>query len=279
MDLAHYSISELKQLLDSSDETKKMEILRMASGDNRIGIRELVEKHHNKRKIYEKKIEHLKMMTRHERSLTEKGYNFIAGADEVGRGCLAGPIVAGAVIMPKGNTVFDIKDSKILSAKKREFLAAKIKEIAISYMVSVVDRSVIDESGIQSANIGALKAASLGLQPLPDFILIDGFVIKGIGIPHAKVIKGDLNSQSIAAASIIAKVYRDEMMRNMDEKYPIYGFKKNKGYGTADHIKAIETHGPCEQHRRTFSPVSDYYGEGAPLGYKPEGSPDERERI
>ena len=239
------------------------DILFIASLDSRRGVRELVNRHYNKRENDKKKLEHLRMMTRHERSLSEKGYKFIAGVDEVGRGCLAGPIVAAAVIMPKKNTIYDIKDSKVLSAKKREFLAIKIKEIAISYKISVLDSSVIDESGIQNANIRALRIASLGLEPLPDFLLVDGFVIKGLGIPHARVIKGDLNSQSIAAASIIAKVHRDEMMRNMDEKYPIYGFKKNKGYGTVEHIEAIETFGPCEQHRRTFSPVLRLSGQDA----------------
>ncbi len=259
MDLSRLSVAKIRQLLDSADDPGAEEILRIAKDDSRRGVRELVVRYHNKKKRDKLKLVHLNMTTRLERRLFEKGYKLVAGVDEVGRGCLAGPIVAAAVIMPRENSLYDIKDSKVLSAKKREYLAGKIREIAICYKVAVIASVVIDKYGIQTANLGALKAASLALEPAPDFLLVDGFVLKDIGIPHARVIKGDQNSQSIAAASIIAKVYRDELMRTIHEKYPVYDFKKNKGYGTADHIEAIEIHGPSEQHRRTFSPVSDYF--------------------
>lgn len=183
----------------------------------------------------------------------EKGYTNIAGVDEVGRGPLAGPVCAAAVILPKGLIIEGVDDSKKLSEKKREKLYDEIIEKALSYSVVFVEPEKIDEINIRQATHLAMQKAIDGLDIKPDFLLVDGNdKIPFIGVECDYIIKGDLKFECIAAASILAKVTRDRYMVEMDEKYPQYGFAKHKGYGTKLHMEAIREYGLTPLHRRTF---------------------------
>lgn len=180
------------------------------------------------------------------------GGNYLAGVDEAGRGPLAGPVFAAAVILPEDCLIEGINDSKKLTEKKREELFDVITEKALAYNIISVDEKVIDEINILQATFRAMRAAVAGLAIRPDYVLIDGNKSPGLDIPHETVIKGDSHSQSIAAASILAKVSRDRFIIEMGKKYPGYGFEKHKGYGTKAHYEAIERLGVCEIHRKTF---------------------------
>jgi len=186
----------------------------------------------------------------------ERGYDYIAGVDEAGRGPLAGPVVAAAVIMPRGVTIPGVKDSKKMTEKAREAAFSVINETAISIGIGVVSSNFIDKSNILIASLEAMKLAVLSLDPCPEFLLVDGIHKIPTAIPQDCIVKGDQLCHSISAASVIAKVYRDRVMRTYDEMFPKYGFIQNKGYGTAGHLKAIREHGACPIHRVTFRGVS-----------------------
>jgi ribonuclease HII len=179
-------------------------------------------------------------------------YELICGIDEAGRGPLAGPVVAGAVILPKDCRILYINDSKKLSAKKRDELFDEIQERALAYGVGVIGYERIDEINILQATYEAMRAAVASLKFRPDILLNDAVRIPDIDIFQVPIIKGDAKSQSIAAASILAKVTRDRLMQEYAEAYPQYGFDRNKGYGSAEHIAAIKKYGPCPIHRKTF---------------------------
>ena len=191
----------------------------------------------------------------YERVLQEKGYRYIAGVDEVGRGPLAGPVVCAAVIMPlgEGEIIDGVDDSKKLSEKKREKLSKEIKERAICYSIFEVSEKEIDEINILEATKKGMREALLALCIQPDMVLTDGNMTLDIPFEQASVVHGDALSYSIGAASIIAKVYRDNLMDEYAKIYPEYLFEKNKGYGTAAHIAAIKEIGLCPIHRRTFT--------------------------
>ena len=189
----------------------------------------------------------------YERELKNSGYNLICGADEVGRGPLAGPVVCAAVIMPEGDLIEGVDDSKKLTARKREKLDVLIRERAVAYAVCRVEPQVIDEINILEATKLCMKNAVESLEISPDFVLTDGNMTLDITIPQRHVIGGDAASYSIGAASIIAKVYRDKLMDEYAALYPGYGFESNKGYGTAAHIAAIMANGLCPIHRRSFT--------------------------
>ena len=187
-----------------------------------------------------------------EKELKEKGYTYIAGVDEAGRGPLAGPVYAAAVILPDGAELTGVNDSKKLTPKKREELFEKITQIAVSYSIFSVDEKEIDEINILNATHKAMNGAVNGLSKKPDYVIIDGNSIKGMELPHETVVKGDAKSISIAAASILAKVARDRYIDEMGKVYPEYGFENHKGYGTKAHTDAILKYGVCPIHRRTF---------------------------
>lgn len=189
-----------------------------------------------------------------EREAALSGRVRIAGVDEAGRGPLAGPIVAAAVVL--AHPIDGVDDSKKLSEARRETLFAVINEGEHSTGVAQVEAAEIDRIGIQQANYLAMKRAAEAISPTPDFLLVDGFLIHGCAIPQLKLIRGDQRSQSIAAASILAKVTRDRIMRETAERFPEYGFERHKGYGTRAHIEAIERLGPCPVHRRSFAPIA-----------------------
>lgn len=195
-------------------------------------------------------------MKEFESELYNNGINFIAGIDEVGRGPLVGPVVTAAVILPKDFYDERINDSKKLTEKKRELLYDVIMENAISVGIGMSSSSVIDEINILNATKKAMIEAINNLSVKPQHLLIDAVKLD-IDIPQTSIIKGDAKSESIAAASIIAKVTRDRMMVELDKKYPMYDFKHNKGYGTKKHIEALYQYGPIEEHRKSFAPVSE----------------------
>jgi len=211
---------------------------------------------------YQKKIEKLYAerlriynLYNHENRLKNKGYSLIAGIDEAGRGSLSGPVVAAAVILPCQLFIANVKDSKKLTSKKRSELYFAILNKAQDVGIGVVEAKIIDKINIAQASYLAMKKAILDLKEVPDYLLVDGFKIPNLNILQLPLIKGEDKSISIAAASIIAKVYRDSIMINYDEKYPQYFFKKNKGYGTEEHLKALLKYGPSEIHRKTFKRV------------------------
>ena len=184
----------------------------------------------------------------------------IAGIDEAGRGALAGPVVAAAVILPLNDTIETlldgVNDSKQLTALKREQLFAHIIKHALAYGIGQQPAAVIDEIGILPANRLAMQTAVAQLTPIPQFLLIDGRIrLPQLNIPQKSIVRGDSQSLSIAAASILAKVTRDRLMIEMDQQFPQFGFAQHKGYGTQQHREAISQHGPCAQHRHSFAPI------------------------
>lgn len=201
----------------------------------------------------EKEIERLNNLKEYETKLYKTGIKYIAGIDEAGRGPLAGPVVVGLAIMKPDSFIEGVNDSKKVSEKKREKLYEQITEEAIDWSVGIVDQSVIDEINILNATKKALHKAIENLKIKPERILVDALEhIDTCGIPYTSIIKGDAKVYSISAASIIAKVTRDRIMREYDEIYPQYGFAGHKGYGTAAHIQAIREYGPCAIHRASF---------------------------
>lgn len=189
---------------------------------------------------------------KYENEAISKGYNNICGVDEAGRGPLSGPVCAAAVILPKGVIIDGVNDSKKLSEKKREALYDVIKEQAVAYSIAFASVEEIEELNILQATMLAMKRAVEGLSVPADYAMIDGNKIPPLNIPAECVVKGDANSISIAAASILAKVTRDRLCIEQDKKYPEYGFAKHKGYGTKQHREAILKYGPCEYHRKSF---------------------------
>ena len=189
-----------------------------------------------------------------EREYRSKGFLAVAGVDEVGRGPLAGPVVCAAVVMPldEARLVAGVNDSKKLSAKKRELLAARIRENAVAFSIEEVQADVIDAVNILQATRLCMKRAVEALAPPADFVLIDGNMTLDIALPQRAVVKGDALVYSIGAASILAKVYRDGLMREYAARYPEYGFERNAGYGTAEHVRAIREVGICPIHRKSF---------------------------
>ena len=203
--------------------------------------------------IKEKELERLTNLKRMEKGLYEKGFEYICGIDEAGRGPLAGPVVVAGVIMPKDSMIEGVNDSKKVSEKKREKLYDLILEEAISYSVAIIGQDVIDEINILNATKEGVTKVVEGLDVKPNLILVDALThINTKGIPYDSIIKGDAKCYNISCASIIAKVTRDRIMREWDEIYPQYGFINHKGYGTAKHIQALKEYGPCPIHRRTF---------------------------
>lgn len=194
---------------------------------------------------------------KYERELREQGITLIAGVDEVGRGPLVGPVVAACCILPEKFNLDGLTDSKKLSEKKREFFFEEIKKQAISYGIGIIDEKKIDEVNIYEATKLAMKQAIDNMDVRPEHILIDAMPLD-LDIPTTSIIKGDLKSITISAASVLAKVTRDRMLDELDKEYPMYDFKNNKGYPTKKHLQAIDEYGIINQHRRSYGPVANY---------------------
>ena len=245
------TIREVQKAFAAADGDALVKLIEEYQSDQRSGIKKLVER--GRRKLEEKAAEEsrLDIMLSYERSYDQARY--ICGVDEAGRGPLAGPVVAAAVILPKDVTIAYLNDSKQLSARRRELLYDEIMEKAVSVGVGMASPARIDEINILQATYEAMREAIDKLSVRPDVLLNDAVIIPGIDdIPQEKIIKGDAKSLSIAAASVIAKVTRDRMMMAYHQLYPEYGFDKHKGYGTAEHITALQNVGPSPIHRRSF---------------------------
>jgi len=202
-----------------------------------------------------------------ERELRARGFGAVAGVDEVGRGALFGPVVAAAVVLSPDRPVRGLNDSKLLEAERREVLAERIRERAVAWAIAAVDSATIDAINIYQASRAAMRLAVSRLRPAPDFLLIDAVAID-LPLPQRSLIKGDARCHAIAAASIVAKVYRDQCMRAWDEIFPEYGLASNKGYCTPEHVEAIARLGPTPLHRLSFEPVRAH--SRFPLDYNPQ---------
>lgn len=246
------SIKDIKNYLQNCSMEQLNRGIEEFALDERKGVQSAIAWAMKRKDAYEKEQIRLEGLLEYEKSCYEQGYDLIAGVDEVGRGPLAGPVVAAAVILPKDCRIEGVDDSKKLSAKKRESLYEEILEKSISYGIGVISWERIDEINILQATYEAMRQAIADLNPVPRFILADAVTIPGVSIPQKGIIKGDAKSLSIGAASIVAKVYRDRLMESYDELYPAYGFASNKGYGSAKHIAGIHVHGICPIHRKSF---------------------------
>ena len=243
-------IGEIKEELKNLADDELNSFIDVYSKDSRSGVQKLVESAVKRKDKYEKELERIYNMKEYERANSD--YEYICGIDEVGRGPLAGPVVACAVILPKDCNILYINDSKKLTAAKREMLYDEIMDNAIDVGIGVVSHERIDEINILQATYEAMREAIGKLSVKPDLLLNDAVTIPMVDIKQIPIVKGDAKSISIAAASIIAKVTRDRMMVEYDNIYEGYGFASNKGYGSKEHIDAIKEYGPTPIHRRTF---------------------------
>lgn len=244
------SITDIKNELKETGFDSLSAFISKYCSDERAGVKTLVRKAEKQIDEYNEELKRIEKISFFEKKYSE--YEFICGVDEVGRGPLAGPVVAGAVILPKNCDILYINDSKKLSAKKREELCEEIKAKAISYATALCTNEEIDELNILQATYKAMREAINKLDPAPSMLLNDAVKIPDIDIKQVPIIRGDSQSISIGAASIVAKVTRDAMMVEYDKLYPGYDFASNKGYGSAKHIEAIKTLGPTPIHRKTF---------------------------
>ncbi|SET57696.1 RNase HII [[Clostridium] polysaccharolyticum] len=243
-------ISEIKSQLEAADWDGLEQVMESFRLDKRAGVQKLLVQFEKKKAAYEAELERLEAMRQFEETYKESPY--ICGIDEVGRGPLCGPVVACAVILPKDARILYLNDSKQLSEKKREALYDEIMEKAAAVGIGVVSPEDIDELNILQATFKAMRIAIESLEVKPTLLLNDAVTIPGVNIKQVNIIKGDAKSISIAAASIVAKVTRDRMMVEYDKIFPQYGFARNKGYGTKEHIEALRKYGSCPIHRKTF---------------------------
>lgn len=249
------SIAEIKKILKNihDDDMKGLnDFIVTYESDERSGVVAVVEQAVKKRRQLEGEMERSEKMLNFERKYIDLGYDYICGIDEVGRGPLAGPVVACAVILPKDETILYLNDSKQVSKKKREELYDIILEKSVACGTGIVSEQRIDEINILQATFEAMRMAISNLSIKPQILLNDAVKIPQVEIPQVPIIKGDTLSASIAAASIVAKVTRDRMMQEYDKIYPGYDFAQNAGYGTAKHIEQLRQEGPCAIHRRSF---------------------------
>ena len=244
------SIAEIKKVFADADISEYSGLIEKYGDDERDGVKKIIASAQKKINALEKEKARSYKMFEFERKYADKGY--ICGIDEVGRGPLAGPVVAAAVILPKDCDILYINDSKKLTAAKRDELYDVIMEKAVSVGIGMASHERIDEINILQATYEAMRQAIGKLDPAPDLTLNDAVTIPGVDIKQVPIIKGDAKSISIGAASIVAKVTRDRMMVEYDNIYPGYGFASNKGYGSAEHIKALKEIGPSPIHRASF---------------------------
>ena len=248
-------IQEIKaayQALNPDDEPMLQQFIHTYAVDERSGVQALVEQTKKKLSQLEAEYERSEKMLAFEHKYHAMGSRYICGIDEVGRGPLAGPVVACAVILPEDEMILHLNDSKQVPRKKREILYDIIREKAVAYGIGVVSEKRIDEINILQATYEAMRQAIAQLNPQPQVLLNDAVRIPGVALQQVPIIKGDAKSLSIAAASVLAKVTRDRLMREYDALMPEYGFASNKGYGSAAHIEALQQYGPTPIHRRSF---------------------------
>ena len=249
-DMSQKKSAQIKQEFEQAAIEDYERLFEEYAKDPRAVVQKLIASYRKKQKAYQDEKDRMFSMFEFERKYADAEY--ICGIDEVGRGPLAGPVCAGAVILPKDCSLLYLNDSKQLSAKKREELYERIKEEAVAWKTAFISHEIIDEINILQATYLAMKSAVEGLKVMPDLLLVDAVHIPDIPVKQLGIIKGDARSASIAAASIMAKVERDRLMVQYDELYPEYGFASNKGYGSRQHMDAIREFGPCPIHRMTF---------------------------
>ena len=247
------TIKEIQQRLELVTDLADP-FLAEAAIDSRSGVQKAIEK--RKRAIQAELDEDLRLeqMLRYEKKLYQAGYQAIAGVDEVGRGPLAGPVVAAAVILPPGCKIKGLNDSKKIHKKKHQDIYQAVMDKALAVGIGLMDSEIIDQVNIYEATKLAMKEALSKLSLKPDYLLIDAMKLD-VEIPQESIIKGDANSLSIAAASIVAKVTRDKLMADYDKEFPGYDFAKNAGYGTKNHLQGLDRHGVTPIHRKTFEPI------------------------
>ena len=243
-------IDEVKALFKNSSVKELSDLIDKFADDERAGVIKIKENAKKQIEAFEKEVDRTYKMKEYERKYEKCRY--ICGIDEVGRGPLAGPVVAAAVVLPKDVDIYYLNDSKQLSEKKREQLYEEIMEKAVAVGIGFADEKCIDEINILQADYVAMREAISKLSVVPDVLLNDAVTIPDVDILQVPIIKGDTKSVSIAAASIVAKVTRDRFMVEMDAVYPGYGFASNKGYGSAQHIARLKETGPSKIHRKTF---------------------------
>ena len=235
-------------------------VIALLERDHRAGVRRLALRERRRYRARMAEGRRRRRLRDMEERCWQEGRLRVAGVDEVGRGCLAGPVVAAAVVLPpeaaRAGALFDLDDSKVLDAATRARLGAEILDLAAAWTVAPVDAEEIDRINILEASMKAMRMAISGLDPAPDQVLVDGARTPGSGLPETAVVDGDARSLSIAAASVVAKEHRDGLMRAFHREFPQYGFDSNKGYASAAHREALSRHGPCRLHRRTFSPLA-----------------------
>ena len=247
------TIKEIKELLTTITDLESS-LFEELGKDPRAGVQKEIQKRKREIQAELEEINRLEIMLRYEKELYAEGINLIAGVDEVGRGPLAGPVVAAAVILPKDCKIKGLNDSKKIPKKKHEEIFQVVKENALAIGIGVMDNHVIDQVNIYEATKLAMKEAIAQLQLKPEHLLIDAMELD-LPISQTSIIKGDANSLSIAAASIIAKVTRDNLMNHYDQEFPGYDFSQNAGYGTAKHLESISKLGITPIHRTSFEPI------------------------
>ena len=266
-DIKAMSISKIESLIGRLPDDN-LRLLSLLERDRRIGVRRLAVRARRRQEKSRRERERLGRMLEIERRYWSRGISQVAGVDEVGRGCLAGPVVAAAVVLSPGASIPGLKDSKLLTPEKRESLFEEIMASAVSVGVGQVETAEIDRVNILEASMKAMRLALERLDQGTGQVLVDGNRPPGSGLPELTVVDGDERSASIAAASIVAKVNRDRLMKLLSKRFPHYGFDRNKGYGSAEHLQGLQDHGPCELHRRSFGPIADLLGRGRSETYR-----------
>lgn len=257
MDVAGCSLAEVrKRLAAGLSELEERELLRALRADPRRGATALAETLERRREALRVESERISGLMRRRADLRAAGVRFVAGVDEVGMGPLAGPVVAGAVVLPDTVDLRGLDDSKKLSRTARERLDQAIREQAIAVCVAEVSPGEVDRLNVYHAGLTAMRRAVEGLEVSPEHVLVDARTIPGIRVPQTGIKGGDALDASIAAASVVAKVYRDALMHRLDTVHPGYGFASHKGYPTSEHLRALERLGPSPVHRRSFGPVA-----------------------
>ncbi|MBC5635944.1 ribonuclease HII [Ornithinibacillus sp. BX22] len=249
------SINEIKVLLQE-DKLSDAEIMLLQS-DTRKGVQQLIKTYEKRKRNEAALVQAYEEMCTYERKCYQVGKKLVAGIDEAGRGPLAGPVVAAAVILPVDFKLLGLNDSKQLNEAKREEYFEVIREKAISYGISIIDSQTIDQINILEATKLAMKNALLQLNPYPQHVLIDAVKLDDLPYSSEAIIKGDAKSISIAAASVLAKVTRDRLMKEIHNEFPMYDFRSNMGYGTREHMVNLVQYGPSPYHRKSFAPVKE----------------------
>lgn len=251
MNLKDMTVGAIRALCVNEDEIDE-NLFEALARDERSGVRQVYDRMQKRRMAYQRELARIKTMNQYEDVLRQKGYTHIAGIDEVGRGPLAGPVVAAAVVLPQDAIILGINDSKKIPEPKRERLAEEIKAKAVAWSVKVVDEDYIEKYNILQASLYAMRLAVEELGDNVDHLLVDAVTVPGVAVPQQGIIGGDALSASIAAASIVAKVTRDALMKELHQIYPQYGFDQNKGYASAAHCDALREYGPTPVHRKLF---------------------------